>query len=107
MKKDKAPESLPVSALLMPLPAFNSELNVNRADPDLPSREIQYNKATDDGLASTRSKHAVQPAPGDRDDDSFPPLPMGVGLSLRMAMAGQAENDQFPISSNQFGKQRR
>lgn len=106
MSNKPAPEKLTLAeALSAPMPAFNVALEVNRADPDLPSMEPNYNSTTDDGMASRRSKHIMRThaeITADRSGD----LPLGDGLSLREPMAGQGENDQFPVRTNQFGKQR-
>lgn len=103
-KTDKAaPAEVPVSSLFAPIPGFNSAVEINHADPDMPARQIDYNGDTDNGLASQRSKHCVRP----HDQSTTHNLPLGTGLSLRVPMAGQCENDQFPLSTNNFGKQRR
>jgi hypothetical protein len=67
--------------------------------------EMPYTAITDQGLASRRSKTVV------RDHAAVAAATTGVpslaeGLSLREAMAGQCENDQFPFSADRFGKQR-
>jgi hypothetical protein len=106
MASKSAPEKLTLAdALMAPMPAFNVALEIDRPDPDIASKEPNYNATTDDGLASLRSKHIMRDhaevaaaCSGD--------LPLGDGLSLRQAMAGQAENNQFPVRTNQYGKQR-
>lgn len=72
---------------------------------EIPPAEMPYNSATDQGLASRRSKtvmrtHAEIAAArtGDPALDS--------GMSLRQAMAGQCENDQFIYCTDRYGKQR-
>lgn len=101
MPKKSAPEAVPLPAFSMP--QFNVAIKINEPDPDIASKQPVYNATPDDGLASLRSKHMVrthaEAAPsGD--------LPLGFGLSLRAAMPGQGENNQFPIRANQYGKQR-
>jgi hypothetical protein len=106
MSNKPAPEKLTLAdALMAPMPAFNVALEINRPDPDLPSKEPNYNSSTDDGLASRRSKHIMRThaeIAAARTGD----LPLGDGLSLREPMAGQGGNDQFPVRTNQYGKQR-
>lgn len=106
MAKKPAPEKLTFDeAFVRPMPAFNSALDINRADPDFASRETPFNVTTDDGLASRRSKHVVRTHAQLAADTSGEPL-IGYGLSMRQPMAATAENDQFPGSTNQYGKQR-
>lgn len=106
MSKKPAPEKLTFAeAFLRPMPAFNSALDINRADPDIASREPDYNSTTDDGLASRRSKHMVR-SHAEVAAAMSGDMPIGAGMSLRQPMAAQAENDQFPGSTNQYGKQR-
>lgn len=106
MSNRTAPEKLTLAeAFIRAVPGFNSALDIDRADPDIASKEPDYNATTDDGLASLRSKHIM------RDHAeilaaSSGDLPLGVGLSLRQAMAGQGENNQFPARTNPYGKQR-
>jgi hypothetical protein len=106
MSKKPAPEKLTLAeALSAPMPAFNVALEINRPNPDIPSKEPNYNSTTDDGLASLRSKHTMRT----RDEIEAArsgDLPLGDGLSLRQPMAGQGENNQFPVRTNQYGKQR-
>ena len=104
MADKKAPESFPVRDLLIPLPGLNSAMDINRPDPDFPSREMPYNQTPDEGLASRRSKHVVRTWEQVKAATDAPAA-SGYGLSLRSAMAGQCENDQFPFT-NPFGKQR-
>jgi hypothetical protein len=105
-KKD-APERLTFAEALMPVSvsAFNVSLEINRPDPDIPSKEANYNSTTDNGLASRRSKHVMR-SHAEIEAARSGDLPLGDGLSLRQPMAGQGENDQFPGSTNQYGKQR-
>lgn len=105
MADKQAPEALPVSALFTPVRGFNSALDINQPGTDNPSREMPYNQTVDDGLASRRSKQVVR-SYEELAAATGPALPLGYGLSLRSAMAGQCENDQFPISTDPFGKQR-
>lgn len=106
MSKKAAPEKITLADVFSaPAPAFNVALEIDRADPDIPSKEPDYNASTDDGLASLRSKHVMRnhaEIAAARTGD----LPLGDGLSLRQPMAGQAENNQFPVRTNQYGKQR-
>ena len=105
MPNKAAPEGLTLGEVLQPIPALNVAMEIDRADPDFPSREIDYNQQTDNGLASLRSKTNIrsheQIAASTSGD-----LPIGLGLSLRAPMAGQAENNQFPCRTNNYGKQR-
>lgn len=106
MSKKPAPEKLTLAeAFSAVMPAFNTATAINRADPDIASKEPNYNATTDDGLASRRSKHTVRDhaavAASRRGD-----LPLGDGLALRQPLAGQGENDQFAFSTNPYGKQR-
>lgn len=106
MKKVAAPEKLTLGdAFPVQMPAFNSAIDIDRPDPDIASREMPYNSTTDDGLASLRSKHRVRTYEEIEAAKSGEP-DLGFGLSLRQPMAGQAENNQFPLSTNQYGKQR-
>jgi hypothetical protein len=104
-KNTQAPEAVPLSALSMAMPKLNSALVIDRPDPDPASKEVTYNGVTDDGLASLRSKHEVLPA-ADRGPMATSDLPVGQGLSLRIAMAGQGENNQMPFRTDQYGKMR-
>lgn len=106
MSKKPAPEKLTFAeAFARPMPAWNSALDINRADPDIDSKQPDYNSTTDDGLASRRSKHIVRSHAEVAAAMSGEPA-LGTGLSLRQPMAAQGENDQFPGSTNQYGKQR-
>jgi hypothetical protein len=106
VKKAAAPEKLTLAdALPMQMPAFNSAIDINRIQPDIDSRQMPYTSTTDDGLASLRSKHRVRTF-AEIEAAKICEPDLGFGLSLRQAMAGQAENNQFPFSTNQYGKQR-
>lgn len=105
--KKSAPEKLTIADVFpSTMPALNSALDIDRPDPDIASREMPYNSSTDDGLASLRSKHMVR-THAEVAAAMTGDLPLGDGLCLREAMAGQAENNQFPFETNQYGKQRR
>lgn len=67
--------------------------------------EMPYTRTPDQGLASRRSKHFVRThAEVEAATTGEPSL--AAGISLRMPMAGQCENDQFIYSTDAFGKQR-
>lgn len=66
---------------------------------------MPYTAVTDQGLASRRSKSVIRSHADVRAATTGTPA-LGEGLSLRQAMAGQCENDQFPFSADRFGKQR-
>jgi hypothetical protein len=104
-KKASAPEAIPFSQVLVPMPKFNSATVINRPDTDPASKTPTYNCTTDDGLASRRDLHDCR-SQAEYAAAYSGDLPLGQGLSLRMAMAGQAENDQFPYSTDEYGKQR-
>lgn len=105
MKPTRTPEAVPISGLIVPIPGFNSAIDINRPSPDPDPRVMPYNQTTDDGLASRRSKHEVR-SYEELEAATDAALPSGYGLSLRSAMAGQGENDQFPLSTDPYGKQR-
>jgi hypothetical protein len=66
---------------------------------------MPYTAVTDQGLASRRSKSVIRSHADVQAATTGTPA-LGEGLSLRQAMAGQCENDQFPFSADRFGKQR-
>lgn len=105
MSKKAAPENVQLGAIFAPIPGFNSATAINRIGEDSPPKEIEYNSTTDDGVASLRSRHVGRThaeIAAARSGD----LPLGTGLSLRQPMAGQAENNQFPFTTDNYGKQR-
>lgn len=65
--------------------------------------EITYTHRVDDDLASERAKHRAR-THEELAADKVRDLPLGAGLSMRMPMAGQCENDQFPYSTGEDGK---
>lgn len=105
MKPTRTPEAVPISGLIVPIPGFNSAIDINRPSPDPEQRVMPYNQTADDGLASRRSKHEVRTYE-ELAAATSAPLAIGYGLSLRSPMAAQAENDQFPMSTDPYGKQR-
>lgn len=101
----EAPASVPLAGILTPIPGFNRamDINVDRLEPA--PRQMPYNEVPCDGLASRRSKQPVRTFEELAAATGPAPAP-GYGLSLRSAMAGQCENDQFPLRTDAFGKQR-
>lgn len=68
-------------------------------------REMDFNVTTDDGLASRRSKHEIR-SYEQLEADTHGRLDAGFGVSIRMRMAGAGENNQFPYTTDEYGKQR-
>lgn len=85
-----------------------SSLNgITEADPAILDAEkpaSRYTHTTDERLASTRSKQEVSTHEECAARKLRDPLP-GEGVSFRQPMAGQCENDQFPYTTDQYGKQ--
>ena len=107
MAKTSAPSGASLSDISIPMPRLNVAVEINMPDADPASAQVQYNAVTDQGLASRRSKHDVKPlSRTQRDPLTVGDLPLGTGLSLRMAMAGQGENDQMPFRTDPYGKMR-
>lgn len=105
MKPTRTPEDIPVSSLFYPIGGFNSAADINAPSPTPPQKVMPYNQTADDGLASRRSKHVVRTFEQLEAATSAAPT-CGYGLSMRSPMAAQAENDQFPMSTDCYGKQR-
>lgn len=72
---------------------------------DLPAAEMPYTAITDQGLASRRSKTVIRDHAAVQAATTGEPA-LADGLSMRQAMAGQGENDQFTFQTDRFGKQR-
>lgn len=72
---------------------------------EIEPKEMPYNRITDEGLASRRSKHMVRTHAEVKAATHDEPA-IGYGLSLRAPLAGQCENDQYPWQTDRFGKQR-
>lgn len=107
MANTKTPQLVPPSALLVGVaPGLNDAVLADVQRQETQPKEMPYNRVTDNGLASTRSKHVVRThaevAAATQGD-----LPLGDGLSLRMALPGQCENELFPFQTDAYGKQRR
>ena len=100
------PQAVPISDALYLPRTLNVATEINRPSPDEALKDPRYNSTTDESRASRRAfLHPVRThaeAAAARTGD----LPLGDGLTLRMAMAGQCENDQFPFETDPFGKQR-
>lgn len=64
---------------------------------------IEYTHRVDDDLAVERAKHRVRTHEELAADKVSSPT-AGSGLSFRMPMAGQCENDQFLYSTDAYGK---
>lgn len=105
MKPTRTPEAVPITGLIVPISGFNSAIDINCPSPDPEQRVMPYNQTADDGLASRRSKHEVR-SYEELAAATSAPLAPGYGLSLRSAMAAQGENDQFPMRTDPYGKQR-
>lgn len=105
--KTPAPKGVTIVQAFEPCrdPNLNVATVIDRCIDVCAPMEPTYNSTTDDGLASLRSKHEVrtrEEIAAARTGD----LPLGLGLSLKQPMAGQCENNQFPFSTNRFGKPR-
>lgn len=101
----EAPASVPLAGVFSPIPGFNRAMDINADRFEPAPRRMPYNQTPCDGLASRRSKQAVRTFEQVAAATGPAPEP-GYGLSMRSAMAGQCENDQFPIRTDVFGKQR-
>lgn len=104
-KLTKAPLTATVADILQPVPGLNDVVLRDADRQDFPAAEIPYNYTPDQGLASRRSKQVVRSC-AEVQAACSGDLPLADGLSLRSPMAGQAENDQFPFSTDRYGKQR-
>lgn len=105
MADTEAPAGVPLAGIFSPIPDFNSAIDINRDRLHQAPREMPYSQTPCDGLASRRSKQPVRTFEELQAATSGTPAP-GYGLSLRSAMTGQCENDQFPLTTDRYGKQR-
>lgn len=101
----QAPDPVPITDAFSPIRGFNSAVEINTDRMQNPFRDMPYNQTPCEGLASRRSKQPVRTF-AELAAATGPALPLGYGLSLRSAMTGQCENDQFPFRTDPFGKQR-
>lgn len=107
-KKTAAPPIVTPVQLMQSLTVsgFNTAAVHDAQRQDVPPAEIAYTIDVDQGLASRRSKYfARSHAQVAAATHGVPAA--GLGLSFRMAMPGQGENDIFPMTTDRYGKQRR
>ncbi len=69
-----------------------------------PEKEAGYSVRTDHGLANERAKSKVR-THAELSQAKIGTPSIGEGVSSRQAMAGQGTNDQFPYSTDNYGKQ--
>lgn len=106
MSKMKAtPIEATLAQTLGPVEGFNDATLRDVERQSFPAAEMPYTAITDQGLASRRSKTVIRDHAAVAAATTGVPA-LGEGLSLREAMAGQCENDQFPFQADRFGKQR-
>lgn len=77
---------------------------------ETPCRDIEYSHKTRplesaNGEPTARSPYRVR-SHAELEADLIGPLSAGEGLSCRMAMTRQANNELFPYSADKYGKQR-
>lgn len=88
------------------VPGFNIAALHDSERQQIPPSEVAYSMDVDQGLASTRSKYLARTQAESQAATHKPP-PAGLGLSLRMAMPGQAANECFPMTTDRYGKPRK
>lgn len=101
----KTPILAPVSSVFVSQDGFNDAAMRDCERQEMPPADMPYTATTDQGLASRRSKTVIRTHADVAAATTGEPA-LSEGLSLRQAMAGQCENDQFPFSADRFGKQR-
>ena len=100
-----APERASPMSIFTPVAGLNVAVEIDQQRQESVPAEMPYTYSVDNGLASRRSKHVGRThAQIEAAVTGIPEL--GEGISMRCAVAGQCENDQFKFQTDRFGKMR-